>query len=182
MSTTSLPPNFLYTLDFFRFGLLLSVVTQQEISVWADTQLLANHYWHQDAPLADLSLCQQSSRKELAAWISTIIGQEKTITGSRLLLGRLYQLQDLSTITPKLGLFIPIMYLSHQEEELVEEIQFNCNFDNHFYPMTNAEKQVVQKNALDFLGCYQAYQLAQLEQLPMLDKNLELALEQLKTW
>ena len=164
---------FFYHLDFFRLGLLLSVVKKTELINWADNQLVAENWGAYNDILADLSLCQETSEKELAALLTTLIGTPcSTIIGSRLLLGRIYALYDLKQTTTYLENFISLMTLSEEEKEEVEEIYFQFNFDSHCYPMTVENIQQAQENALDFLQLYQDYTLQNLEQLATIEAAL----------
>ncbi|MGH1338076.1 MAG: hypothetical protein ACRBFS_18285 [Aureispira sp.] len=166
-----------YQFDFFRLGLLLSVVKKTEIINWADDQLLTENWMKYSATLAELSLSQEISEKELIALLTTIIGSPtSTLTGSRLLLGRLYALQDLKNTISKLKRFIPLMRLSEKEEEKIKQIYFHFNADYHLSPMTLDCIQQAQKDALLFLQNYQDYTFQNLQQLTVIEQKLTLKL------
>lgn len=168
---------FTYTLDFFRLGLNLTVLKKSSLIQWADQHLMDNTWPDYNHLLVDFSLCQANSVKETTALISEVIGQASTRTGGRLFLGHLYRQQDLQSTTHALGYFLPLMALSSEEEEKVEEIYFNFKFDSHFYPMQEEDIQRAQKEALAFLSLYERYTLDNLAHLALIEQYFALKLE-----
>ena len=63
------PPNFQYSLDFFRLGLYTGLVDKASLLAWADAQLMNNQYMEQQVELVELSLAQPYSEKEVTALI-----------------------------------------------------------------------------------------------------------------
>lgn len=162
---------FVEILDFFRLGLNLSVLSKNEIIEWADGHLLKNTLLAQNDVLIELSLSQNTSNKELSMFLGEIIGIKSTVLGSRLLLGKLYELDDLKKITPVLDEFIQLMTL-HEEDELIEDIDFYFDRNSQLWGMEEELIEEYQKKAKRFFSLYQHYKIKNLNQIKEIDEKL----------
>lgn len=170
-------PSFQYSLDYFRLGLHSQLLSKTALTAWADAQLLNNHYPSHQEELVELSLCQNQSEKEMTALITTFIGTAYSLTGSRLFLHLLHQQQDWQQHPQQLEAVLYLLELPPEEQEALEELHWTFDVDKHFYPMLPAEREKNQQKALQFLACYQDYQLDKLEQLPILEAQLQIRLQ-----
>jgi hypothetical protein len=162
---------FVEILDFFRLGLNLSILSKDDIIEWADGHLLKNTLLAQKDVLIELSLSQNTSKKELSMFLGEIVGIKSTVLGSRLLLGKLYEINDLEKIALILDGFIQLMTLN-EEHGLIEDIDFYFDKNSQLWGMEEELIDKYQEKAKLFFSFYREYRIENLNQIKEIDEKL----------
>ncbi|NCD69366.1 hypothetical protein [Mucilaginibacter agri] len=165
------PADFLLLLEVFRRGLILDLVSKNDVTSWADEIIL-----NTDEPgylFIEVSLC--TTTNNLIEVIGAYVDENESLIGTRVLMGLLYKkLTDGNNLLNVDDALRMLWNLDWRITLTDFELSFIYSFDDYAF----ADSKELEEDVIDFLSIYAQFAFTNYNNWAEINERIEVSLKQ----